>query len=118
VRNCVGDWVPEFVSIPLGGALSRTAELTAVGLGDTAWVTIPGELQSALGEGIRQAVARRWRRVFVAGVSNDYLGYFLTAEDYGRASYVACSSLYGPEAGPRLARTASRLLRQLAAATP
>jgi hypothetical protein len=56
--------------------------------------------------------------VFVAGVSNDYLGYFLTAEDYGRASYVACSSLYGPEAGPRLARTASRLLRQLAAATP
>ena len=53
---------------------------------------------------------------FVAGVSNDYLGYFLTAEDYSRSAYVACASLYGPDGGARLTRAASELLHELAAA--
>ena len=51
---------------------------------------------------------------FVAGVSNDYLGYFLTTEDYDRTAYVACASLYGPEGGTRLTRAASELLQELA----
>ena len=54
-------------------------------------------------------------RAFVAGVSNDYLGYFPTAVDYRRASYVACASLYGPEAGARLTEAAAGLLRAVSA---
>src|SRR5205807_1389453 len=42
VRNCAGRWVPASVTVPLGLALPQDAELTAVALGGTAWVTIPG----------------------------------------------------------------------------
>lgn len=114
LRNCVGPWVPRGLRVPLGAALPGDAELTAVALGDAAWVTIPGELQSRLGERVKQGGVPPWAHVFVAGVSNDYLGYFLTPDDYDRVTYVACASLYGPESGDRLTRAAVDLLRALA----
>ncbi|MGH7279391.1 MAG: hypothetical protein ACREJG_11995, partial [Candidatus Rokuibacteriota bacterium] len=101
--------------LALGSAFPDDAELLAVGAGDTAWVTFPGELQSQLGEAIKRAAAPRWPRAFVAGLSNDYLGYFVTAEDYRRVSYVSCSSLYGAGAGEALAAAAADLLRALGA---
>ena len=94
--------------------LPDDAELIAVRLGDAAWVTIPGELQSLLGKSIKRAGGAAVPRVFVAGLSNDYLGYFLTPEDYRRIRYVSCASLYGPDAGQLLAQTAETLIRQLA----
>lgn len=115
VRNCLGRWVPGLITVPLGAVLPAEAELTAAALADTAWVTMPGELQSSLGSAIKRERPAAWRRVFVAGVSNDYLGYFLAAADYPRPSYVACATLYGPEAGGTLARAAGDLLRALAA---
>ena len=52
---------------------------------------------------------------FVAGYSNDYLGYFLTRQDYGRPSYVACGSLYGETGGEIVRDAAVDLLDRLAA---
>ena len=78
-------------------------------------MTIPGELQAQLGRMLKDAGQAVGVRPFVAGVSNDYLGYFLTAEDFDRTAYVACASLYGPEGGARLTRAASELLQGLAA---
>lgn len=117
VRNCTGRWIPRSLRLPLGKALPRDAELTAVALGDTAWVTIPGELQAALGETIKKHGASLWAHAFVAGLSNDYLGYFVEAGDYDRVSYVTCATLYGAEAGERIVRGATDLLRSLRAAT-
>lgn len=117
VRNCAGRWVPRSVRVPLGSAMPREAELTAVALGATAWVTIPGELQAELGDAIKRAGRSRWAHTFVAGLSNDYLGYFVRPEDYDRVSYVTCATLYGAEAGARIARGAMDLLRSLGAAT-
>jgi hypothetical protein len=114
MRNCAGRWVPASVTVPLGRALPPDAELTAVALGGTAWVTMPGELQAALGLEIKGAARALFRHAFVAGLSNDYLGYFVTAEDYGRAAYVTCATVYGPRAGECLATTAVELLRGLA----
>jgi hypothetical protein len=74
------------------------------------WVTFPGELQTALGLGIKRAAGAHLRHALVAGVSNDYLGYFVTAADYARPSYVSCASLYGPHAGSCLAAAAADLL--------
>lgn len=116
LRNCTTAWVPRWLTVPLGAALPREAELIAARLGDVAWVTMPGELQSQLGEAVKRA--GRPDRVFVAGLSNGYLGYFLTATDYHRVAYVACASLYGPEAGERLVRAAQQLLRDLAPPPP
>jgi hypothetical protein len=95
--------------------LPGETELIAGRLGDIGWVTVPGELQSLLGEAIKRAGRPELARVFVAGLSNGYLGYFLTPRDYRRVTYVACASLYGPEAGSRLTDAAEDLVRQLAA---
>jgi neutral ceramidase len=108
VRNCLGRWVPRWVRLPLGRFLPREAELVAGVLGDVAWITVPGELQASLGRMLKGVPGRR---AIVAGLSNDYLGYLLTAIDYQRVAYVTCASLYGPEGGARLTEAGARLLR-------
>jgi hypothetical protein len=115
VRNCTASWVPRWLTIPLGAALPAATELMAGRLGDVAWVTVPGELQSRLGQAVKRAGRPELGRVLIAGVSNDYLGYFLTPADYRRVTYVACASLYGPEAGTHLTQAAASLIRTLAA---
>jgi hypothetical protein len=110
LRNCLGRLLPRSLTIPLGSLLARDAELTAVAVGGTAWVTIPGELQTALGEEIKAEARRSFGRGFVAGLSNDYLGYFVTAAAYPRTSYVTCSTVYGPAAGDLLTRSARTLI--------
>jgi hypothetical protein len=91
----------------------RAATLTAVALGDVAWVVMPGELQTELGRRVKTAGRALFDHAFVAGVSNDYLGYLVTAADYERPAYVTCASVYGPQAGERLAERAVDLLYEL-----
>jgi neutral ceramidase len=113
VTSCVRGWAPRALDVPLGSVFPRETTLTAVAVGDAAWVTIPGELQTKLGLAIKQGARSRFPHAMVAGYSNDYLGYLLTAADYARPSYVACSSLYGPHAGECLAAAAGGLLAGL-----
>jgi len=115
IRNCVGRWVPRWLSLGLGWALPRSSEMVAVAVGRSAWVTVPGELETRLGLTLKAAVPRPLEHVFVAGVSNDYLGYFLTAAAYDRPSYIACGSLYGEGSGEAMSATAAALLSRLAA---
>ena len=114
VHNCAGRWVPGDVRIGLAGALPSASTLTAVRIGGTAWVTVPGELQTRLGLDIKTAGRRTFEETFVAGYSNDYLGYFLTRRDYGRPSYVACGSFYGERGGEIVRDAAVELLGRLA----
>jgi len=93
--------------------MPRAVSLVAAALGDTAWVTFPGELQTALGQVIKREAHARFASAFVAGLTNDYLGYFTTPEDARSATYVACATVYGPTAGRCLADAASDLLRAL-----
>jgi len=113
IRNCIGDWVPAFLTVPLDWALPRSAEIVAVGLGDAAWVTAPGELETRLGQAVSRAGRGRFGVTFVAGLSNGYLGYLLTRAAYRHTGYIGCASLYGEEAGERVARVAADLLERL-----
>jgi hypothetical protein len=113
LRNCLARWIPTSVTLGLAGALPASAELTAVALGDTAWVTIPGELETSLGLEVKAAGRERFRHAFVAGVSNDYLGYFVSAANYREPSYIACGSLYGERGGQIVRDAAIAALRRL-----
>ena len=113
LERCFGSWLPGFFAIPLGSAMPREASLVAASLGDTAWVTFPGELQTSLGQTIKREGRARFASVFVAGLSNDYLGYFTTREDARSAKYVACATVYGPGAGGCLTEAAIDLVRGL-----
>ncbi len=109
IHNCLGGWWPRALSLPLGGVFPRETTLGAVTIGELGWVTFPGELQTALGLGIKRAAGLS--HALVAGLSNDYLGYFLAAADYARPTYVSCGSVYGPRTGECLAEAAGALLR-------
>jgi hypothetical protein len=113
LRNCLGRWVPRALAMPLGDMFPREATLTAVALGDVAWVVVPGELQTALGRRVKRAGRELFGEAFVAGVSNDYLGYLVTEADYDRPTYITCASVYGPAAGERLTQRAVDLLYEL-----
>jgi neutral/alkaline ceramidase-like enzyme len=113
LRRCVGRMIPRGLVVPLGSALPRRTELVAVGVGDAGWVSVPGELQTALGRTLKDGARPSWRVPVVAGLTNDYLGYFVTPEDAERTSYVTCASVYGPETGACLTRAAGELLTSL-----
>ncbi|HKZ05494.1 MAG TPA: neutral/alkaline non-lysosomal ceramidase N-terminal domain-containing protein [Methylomirabilota bacterium] len=116
LRNCLGRWVPGWLRVGLGAALPRTAELLAVRIGRSGWVSVPGELETRLGRDVKASGAGRFEHVFVAGVSNDYLGYFMGREAYDRPSYVACASLYGERGGELLRDAAIAVLARLGSA--
>jgi hypothetical protein len=113
LRNCLRGWAPRGAELPLGSVLPRETRLTAVAVGDTGWVTFPGELQTSLGREIKTA-AGAVRHPLVAGLSNDYLGYFVTPDEYDQPTYVSCGNLYGPETGSCLAAAAAALLNAVA----
>jgi hypothetical protein len=113
LRNCLGSWVPRALTMPLGRMFPREATLTAVALGDLAWVTVPGELQTALGARLKAKGRELFGHVFVAGVSNDYLGYLVTATDYERPSYITCASVYARDTGEQVVDRATALLSEL-----
>lgn len=114
VRNCLGRWVPRWITLSLGWAMPRASEMVGVVVGSEAWVTIPGELQTRLGLAVKAEGRRFFRRTFVVGLANDYVGYFLTRGEYHRVDYIACASLYGRTAGEILAERAKAILRRLA----
>ena len=97
----------------LSGAVPSSSEIVAVSVGRTAWVTIPGELDTRLGMQVKAPRPDGVEHVFIAGVSNDYLGYFLAPENYRRPSYVACASLYGERGGEIVRDAALAALNQL-----
>lgn len=116
LRNCLGGWMPAWLTVPLDGAFPSETTLTAVTLGDAAWVALPGEPATVLGVRIKTEARRSFRHAFVAGVSNDYVGYLVTAADHGRPSYVTCGSVYDARTGDDLTERAIALLRELYAA--
>lgn len=114
--NCLAGWAPSWMTIGLGGALPSSTEVIAVRIGRMGWVTIPGELETRLGLAIKAKGKERFGHVFIAGVSNDYLGYFLVPAHYRRPSYIACGSLYGERGGEIMLEAATAALKRVSAA--
>jgi len=115
LRNCLGGWIPGSVTLGLARALPSSGGLIALAIGETAWVTIPGELETGLGLDVKAAAREHFPHVLVAGVSNDYLGYFLSPSHYRRPSYIGCGSLYGERGGEIIRDGAIAALRRLGA---
>jgi Neutral/alkaline non-lysosomal ceramidase, N-terminal len=118
LHNCLWRALPRWLTLPIGRVFPHDATLTAVAVGDTAWLAFPGELQTALGREIKAAGRGRFRHTAVAGLTNDYLGYFLTPKDAEYPRYVSCANLYGPRTGACLTRAAADLVQALGRGEP
>ncbi|HEY7039015.1 MAG TPA: neutral/alkaline non-lysosomal ceramidase N-terminal domain-containing protein [Methylomirabilota bacterium] len=114
LRNCLGAWIPRGTRLGLRAALPASADVVAVGVGRSAWVAIPGELDTELGQEIKTAGRGRFAHTFVAGLANGYLGYFVTPEHFRTPSYISCASLYGERGGEILRGAAVTALHELA----
>lgn len=113
LRNCLGRWVPGWLTVGVGWGFPSQSEMVGVAVGASAWVTVPGELQTRLGQAVKAEGRRLFGDAFVVGIANDYAGYFLTAEEYARPSYIACASLYGEGGGQIVAARAMEILGRL-----
>jgi neutral/alkaline ceramidase-like enzyme len=118
LRNCLGRWIPRGTRLGLHSALPAAAEIAVVSVGRSAWVTIPGELDTQLGLDIKTAGRPRFTRTFVAGVANGYQGYFVAAQHFRTPSYVSCGSLYGERGGEIVRDAAIGALRELGERRP
>jgi hypothetical protein len=114
LRNCLGGWLPRGTRLGLRSALPASADVVAVAIGRAAWVAIPGELDTRLGQDIKTAGRGRFTHTFVAGLANGYLGYFVSSENFRTPSYISCGSLYGERGGEILRDAAATALHELA----
>lgn len=113
LRNCLGRWIPRGLTVGVGWAFPSQSEMVGVAVGASAWVTVPGELQTRLGQAVKAEGRRLFGHAFIVGISNDYAGYFLTSEEYARPSYIACASVYGEAGGRLVAARATEILKKL-----
>ena len=80
-------------------------EIAPIGLykiGDMAFATLPGEFTTVLGRRIKMSLQDRLNgsaSVLLLGLSNEYISYFTTPEEYDAQHYEGASTLYGPESG-------------------
>jgi hypothetical protein len=88
-------------------------QLTAVRLGECAWVGIPGEMMAGLGLEIKNAFrAGQFKHPVIVGLADDYVGYILSSAEYRKGGYEAAVSFYGAALGEFLVSEASALARQ------
>jgi len=113
LRNCLGRWIPRGTRLGLRSALPASADILAVSVGRGAWVAIPGELETRLGQDIKSAGRPHFTHTFVAGLANGYQGYFLASEHFRTSSYISCASLYGERGGEIVRDAAISALREL-----
>ncbi len=108
---------PQGVPIPPG------APLAVARIGDGAIVSNPGEVTVEVGRRIKRATLRELRRsgvssVAIAGLANEYVGYFTTPAEYRWQSYEAAQTNFGTYSANLLLEETSDLARTLGRGEP
>lgn len=90
----------EALSLMLHQLFPDYALVMAVRIGDVVFIGIPGEPIAQMGLNIKAAAkARGVTMPVVVGLTNDYIGYILTADEYWRGGYEATVSFYSEALG-------------------
>jgi neutral ceramidase len=95
--------LPEGVKIGLSAWLPKRAPVSVITLGDMKLMAWPGEPTTALGFALKDAARQAGaRQAWVLGLTNGYLAYFTTPEEWALHQYEGCSALYGNQGGNRV----------------
>jgi len=89
-----------------------SGEFTAIRVGNTAFLSIPGELFVAIGLEIRRRSP--FARTFLLGLANGYIGYLPTADATAAAGYEVVAAQVAPPAAQVLVEGCLELLGNLA----
>ncbi|WP_169729228.1 neutral/alkaline non-lysosomal ceramidase N-terminal domain-containing protein [Solimonas soli] len=113
--------------LPLVLLQARTAPLQIVTLGNLAIISLPWEVTTMAGRRLREAVLDTLQDAgidyaVIAGLSNSYVDYLTTREEYSVQNYEGGSNIYGPwsldAVIQEMTRLASHLRDGSAAASP
>jgi hypothetical protein len=109
------------IGIPITSADSypRAVPLFVVRVGERLIVSLPGEPTVELGRRARAAVlkagaAMRVEGAMVAGLTNEYIQYLTTPEEYDRQHYEGGSTIYGPASPVLLVEQLAELTARIA----
>jgi hypothetical protein len=98
------------VDLPAKEGGTSSAELQALRLGKTLFLTIPGEPFVEYAQQLERALPRDID-LFVVGYANGHLGYICTADSYAQGGYEPGASRLAPEAEPILVNELLALAR-------
>ena len=108
-----GEWLNK---VAVAGALPSFAQVSVLRLGDRLIGTLPGEVTTTAGRRMREQMlaAARERRLpvsaaLIMGLTNGYLEYITTPEEYTAQYYEGGSTLYGPGEAAMFGRTLAEL---------
>ena len=93
---------PEYFDFPM----------TAIKLGNVAFVSIPGEPFTTVGLGLKANNAE-WGLVVPCALTNGYKGYFPNAEAYAEGGYESASSNFKPGVAEKIIEEGTRLIKKL-----
>ena len=105
------------------GGVPNKVPLLAVRLGNRLIVTVPGEPTKEVGTRIRAAVAAATQgtgidRVVVSGLSNEFVLYFTTPEEYDRQHYEGGNTHFGRFSSVLVQQELATLARRLVRGEP
>jgi len=82
---------------PLGMLIGKSTQVQALGIGDLALVTVPGEMTAEVGAALKERVRRLgFPRVAIVGLANDHIMYVTSPRQYRAGGYEAGMTFYGP----------------------
>ena len=109
-------------TLPLG-EFPAALPLTVLRVGDGAIATMPGEPTREVGARTKATVAAALRplgvvSVVVAGLTNEYVNYITTPQEYDRQHYEGASTMYGRQEGTFLQQELTELAARMADGRP
>lgn len=80
----------------------RSAMLSIVRIGDVALVGYPGEPTAGVGQHLKDRLAARGWQTLLLALTDEYIGYVVTTDEYATKTYEAEMSFFGPDLAQRL----------------
>jgi neutral ceramidase len=107
----------KFPLVAGAGLVPQTAPVSLLRVGDTAITSMPFEVTTQMGRRINDAVVAEsggeLDSAVMAGLSNGYLSYMSTPEEYDHCGYEGSFTLFGRHQGPLFRDTAKSLVPAL-----
>jgi hypothetical protein len=94
-----------------GGPRDLPAEQTCLALGDSALLTFPGELYTEIGQHVKERSP--FKRTFIIGLANGYVGYIPTAKAIIEGGYAEVTRLVDAAAEQVVVEHSLNLLRRV-----
>ena len=88
--------------------------IQVVRLGPVLWIGVPCDLSASIGMPVLEQARKAGFVPVIMSMSNEWIGYVLTEEEYREASYKSTSQLHGPLTGPLFRALLLRVVDRLA----